>query len=316
MKKKTGANILDWAMLILLVLIWGSSFILMKRGLEHYSYNQLALLRISFAFIFLVPFAVRSLKKLNLKKLWQIGLVGIVGNGIPAFLFAKAQTGIDSSLAGILNSLTPLFTLVVGILFFGYQAKWINIAGVFIALAGTVGLMSISGHKTLDFNFSFGIYVIIATLLYAINLNIIKKYLDDTDSVTITSFAFVIIGIPSLLLLFMFTDFTHIITTQPGAVAGLGYITILGVVGSGLAVILYNRLIKTSGTLFAASVTYLMPLIALMWGIADGELFESIYLLWIALILLGVFLVNQSKNRSQIPAFNKRKNNNIKGSGF
>lgn len=299
MKKKSGTTFIDWCILLALVLTWGSSFILMKRGLEHYSHTQLAMLRISIACIFLLPFAIRSIKKINRKKLGYIALVGVIGNGIPAFLFAKAQTGIDSSLAGILNSLTPLFALVVGMMFFKFKAKWLNIFGVFIGLAGTIGLMSISGHKSLDFNFSYGIYVMIATLLYAINLNIVKKYLKDTDSITITAFAFLIIGIPVLFFLFLATDFTTVLATKPGALEGLGYIAILGVFGSGIALMLYNKLIKTSGVLFAASVTYLMPVVALFWGIIDGEIFEPVYLLWIAIILLGVFMVNYTFGKTK-----------------
>ncbi|MCK9611325.1 MAG: DMT family transporter [Bacteroidales bacterium] len=285
-------TIIGWLILTTLVLIWGSSFILMKRGLGYFSHIQLALLRISFAFVFLVPFVISSIKKINKKKLGYIALVGIIGNGIPAFLFAKAQTGIDSSLAGVLNSLTPLFTLLVGMMFFSYKARWVNIGGVFIALAGTIGLMSISGNKSLDFNFSYGIYVIIATLLYAININIVKRYLEDTDAVTITSFAFLIIGIPAVTVLFLFTDFVPSLTASPKAWQGLGYIALLGIFGSGLALILYNQLIKNSGVLFAASVTYLIPVVAVFWGIADEEVFDPTYILWIAVILLGVFLVN------------------------
>ncbi|HOY31333.1 MAG TPA: DMT family transporter [Bacteroidales bacterium] len=297
-KKKYGATLTNWGILLLLMLVWGSSFILMKRGLEHYSAGQLALLRIAFACIFLFPFAVRSAKKINRKKLLYIAITGIVGNGIPAFLFAKAQTGIDSSLAGILNSLTPLFTLVIGILFFSYQAKWLNIAGVFIGLAGTIGLMSISGHKTLEFNFSYGIYIIIATILYGINLNIVRKYLADTDATTITAFAFLIIGIPVICILFFATNFITLLTKNPGALTGLGYIAILGVVGSGIAVILHNILIKKGGVLFAASITYLIPLVAVFWGVADGEAFEPFYVFWIALILAGVFIANYSNGRN------------------
>lgn len=300
-KKNPNAVLLGWVILLVLVLVWGSSFILMKRGLENYTHIQLGLMRISIACIFLIPFALLSIKKINRKKLAYIALVGIIGNGIPAFLFAKAQTGIDSSLAGILNSLTPLFTLIVGLLFFSYKARWINITGVFIGLAGTVGLMSISGNKTLDFNFRYGIYIMVATVLYAINLNIVKKYLEDTDPVTITAFAFLIIGIPALIVLFFFTDFVLVLTTQAGALEGLGYIAILGIFGSGLAVILHNKLIKTSGVLFAASVTYMIPVVAVLWGIADGEAFEPVYLFWIALILLGIFMVNRLEGKNKLP---------------
>jgi len=223
-----------------------------------------------------------------------MAIVGIVGNGIPAFLFTKAETGIDSSLAGILNSLTPLFTLIVGLLFFQSKTKWYNVLGVIIGLGGTVGLMSVSGNKTLEFNFSYGIYVIVATLLYAINLNFVKRNLKEVDAITITSFAFLTIGIPSLIYLFASTDFITVLHTKPNAYVSLVYVAILGIFGSAIAVILYNKLIKTSGVLFAASVTYMMPIVAVFWGIADGEKFELVYVLWIIIILMGVFLVNYS----------------------
>lgn len=293
MSSKTNSTWLSWAILLFLVLVWGSSFILMKKSLNYFSHQHLALLRISVTSVFLLPFAMASLKKVTLKKLGQMAIVGIVGNGIPAFLFAKAQTGIDSSFAGILNSITPLFTLLVGVAFFRLKTRWINIAGIFIALAGTTGLMSISGNHSLQFNFSYGVYIVLATLLYAINLNFIKNFLASTDAVTITSFAFLCIGIPAIVYLLAATDFVVVMKTHSGIWTGMGYIALLSVFGSGVAVILYNKLIKDSGVLFAASVTYMMPVVAAMWGIIDGELFEPVYLLWIGLILLGVFMVNQ-----------------------
>jgi drug/metabolite transporter (DMT)-like permease len=300
MKSKISIVFINWAILVTLVLVWGSSFILMKRGLEHYTHQQLALLRISITFLFLLPFAIKSIYKVNAKKLGLMAIVGIIGNGIPAFLFAKAQTGIDSSLAGILNSVTPLFALIIGVVFFKSKAKWYNVLGVFLGLAGTVGLMSVSGGKSLEFNFGYGIYIVIATLLYAINLNVVKSFLKDTDAVTITSYAFLTIGIPALIYLLSMTDFVTVIRTRPDALEGLGYIAILGIFGSAIAVILYNKLIKTSGVLFAASVTYMMPIVAVFWGIADGENFELIYVLWITVILLGVFLVNYTFHKETI----------------
>jgi len=297
MKAKTGGVFINWAILSILVLVWGSSFILMKKGLEEYSYQQVALLRLSITCLFLLPFVINSIKKVNAKKLGLMAIVGIVGNGIPAFLFTKAETGIDSSLAGILNSLTPLFALIIGLLFFKSKTKWYNVLGVIIGLGGTVGLMSVSGSKSLEFNFSYGIYVIIATLLYAINLNVLKRFLKEVDAITITAYAFLTIGLPSLVYLFAATDFVAVIQTRPHACEGLGYIAILGIFGSAIAVILYNRLIKTSGVLFAASVTYMMPIVAVFWGIVDGERFEPVYAIWILIILMGVFLVNYTFNK-------------------
>ena len=139
--------------------------------------------------------------------------------------------------------------------------------------------------------------MIIATFLYAINLNVLKRFLKEVDAITITAYAFLTIGLPSLVYLFAATDFVAVIQTRPHACEGLGYIAILGIFGSAIAVILYNRLIKTSGVLFAASVTYMMPIVAVFWGIVDGERFEPVYVIWILIILMGVFLVNYTFNK-------------------
>jgi drug/metabolite transporter (DMT)-like permease len=156
-----------------------------------------------------MPLAITRLRHLSGREWKYLALVGIIGSGFPAFLFAKAQTGIDSSLAGILNSLTPLFTLVVGMGFFAFRTKWYNIAGVLLGLAGAIGLISISGGKGFEFNIQYAVYVVIATICYATNVNIIKYRLKETDAVTITSLSFFIIGLPVLLYLFLFTDFSN-----------------------------------------------------------------------------------------------------------
>jgi drug/metabolite transporter (DMT)-like permease len=283
---------LQWAILLLLVMTWGSSFILMKKGLLVFSALQVGAMRMGMTFLFLLPFMFLRIKKIRLKQWYMFLICGLIGNGIPAFLFAYAQTGIDSSLSGILNSLTPLFTMILGMLFFGYRGKWYNIAGVFIALAGATGLMAVSGKGDLSLNFSFGIFIVIATLCYAININLIKKYFTDTDAISITTYAIGSIGIPALLFLFLGTDFTVRVQSLPGAGHALLMIAILSIVGTGLAMMLYNYLIKISNVVFVASVTYLMPVVAIFWGVTDGEAFSPFNILWISLVLLGVGLVN------------------------
>ncbi len=288
------SKFLPWIILLTLVIVWGSSFILMKRGLEVFSSTEVGAMRISITFIFLFPFFLRNFKTVERKHWKLIALSGLLGNGIPAFLFAKAQTGIDSSLAGILNSLSPLFTLIVGISFFNQKTKWFNVAGVFIGLIGAIGLLAISGKANFNSNFSYGIYIIIATILYSVNINIIKKYLTGINSVTFTSFAFFCIGVPATIYLFS-TDFIFRLQTNEKGTESFIYIIILAVLGTALAGVAYNYLIKISSVLFAASVTYMIPVIALLWGIFDGEQFKITYVVWIALILLGVFLVNIKK---------------------
>lgn len=283
---------LAWLILIALVFTWGSSFILMKIGLTVFPPMQLGALRISLVFIFLIPFLVVRFRKVK-RRQWHIFLIsGMVGSGIPAFLFAYAQSGIDSSLSGILNSLTPLFTMLIGMWFFRYKGAWYNVVGVFIGLAGAVGLMAASGGGDLAFNFSYAWYVILATLCYAVNINLVKTYLKDTDAISITTYGVGSVGIPCLVYLLAFTDFIPRMLHHPDAWYGLSIVNILAVVGTGLALMLYNYMIKISNVVFAASVTYLMPVVAIFWGVLDDEVFRLINILYIALVLLGVFLVN------------------------
>ncbi len=287
--------IIAWSILAGLALIWGSSFILIKRGLEFFSSTEVGALRISITFLALSPFAVTRIRKLKWREWKYLALVGLIGSGFPAFLFAKAQTGIDSSLAGILNSLTPLFTLIIGVSFFSLKTRWFNIAGVLVGLAGAIGLISISGGRTFEFNFQYAVYIIIATVCYATNVNVVKYKLRDIDALTITVFSFFTIGLPVLIYLLLFTDFIRQISDEPEALKGLGYISILAVVGTGLALVAFNKLVKLASPVFAASVTYLIPIVAVSWGTIDGERMSPLSFIWMAVILLGIFLVNKKK---------------------
>lgn len=289
-----------WLILILLGLTWGSSFILMKKGLLVYSSSEVGALRIVISFLFLLPFALARLKNIKPRTLLILLLAGILGNGAPAFLFAKAQTVIDSSVAGILNSLTPLFTVLVGIIAFKLKLRWFNFLGVAIGMAGAMGLLAVSGSGEFSFKFSYAIYVIIATLLYAINVNIIKTYLKDVDSIGIVALSFMLIGLPVLIYLFTFTDFTLKLSNHPQALTGLGYVAILAIGGTALALMLFNKLLKMTDPVFASSVTYLIPIIAVLWGFLDGEKLGWSYLLWVLLVLTGIILVS-AKHPSRLP---------------
>jgi drug/metabolite transporter (DMT)-like permease len=185
--------------------------------------------------------------------------------------------------------------MLFGLSFFSLKPKWFNIAGVLIGLTGAIGLISISGGKGFEFNFQYSVYIIIATICYALNVNIVKFKLKDTDALTITAFSFFTIGLPILLYLFIFTGFLSKISNQPETLKGLGYISILAVVGTGLALIAFNKLVKLASPVFAASVTYLIPIVAVIWGAIDAERMESRSYLWMGVILLGIFLVNKKK---------------------
>ena len=289
---------LPWLILFALALTWGSSFILIKRGLEVFSAGEVGALRTTIAWLFLLPFALRRMRGYGPKQWMLFGVVGTVGSLIPAFLFAAAQTGIDSSLAGILNSLTPLFTLLIGLLFFRTKPAWFNILGVFLGLAGAIGLVYVSGAGNFTVNMGYAAFVIIAALCYAVNVNTIKAFLQEVDSVTITSLAFFTVGPIALAYLLLFTPFTITLATNPDALSGMGYIAILAIVGTGLALMIFNKLILMTSAVFASSVTYVVPVVAVLWGIADGEHFKPGFLFWILMVIFGVLMVNTSSLRN------------------
>lgn len=293
--KLTSSKFFPWISLLILVLIWGSSFILIKRGLEVYSSVEVGAIRIFVSFVVLLPFAIRSIGKMPWNKIKYIIIIGVIGTGVPAFLFAKAQTHIDSSLAGILNSLTPLFTLVMGLVFFKQKTTWINAVGIFMGLIGAAGLIHSTSNGAFEFHFSFAIYVIMATLLYAIQSNMIKYYLNDVNPITIASLGFFFMGVPVSILLFFFSDFPTRIVSHPDGITAFAYVAVLGIFASAIAISLYNRLVQTTSAIFASSVTYFVPILALFWGINDGEKIPLIAFVYILVILLGVLLVNKNK---------------------
>lgn len=287
----------EWAALIVLMLVWGSSFILIKKGLVSFNSLELGALRISISFLVLSPFAFRRLSRISITKWRYFIMAGVFGNGIPPFLFAKAQTVIDSYLAGVLNSLTPLFTLLAGLLLFGTKTRWLNVLGVVVGLIGAIGLLTFVHDPELGNGVWYGLLVVIAAFCYALNMNIIKTYLVGYDALTITSVVFFIIGWPALIFLFAGTGFVSTMATHPESWKSLGYIALLAIVGTAASMVLANWLIKRTSALFASTVTYLMPVISILWGIADGESFLPIYLFWIIMILIGVYLANRQKSK-------------------
>lgn len=286
-------------------MVWGSSFILIKRSLDFFNAIEVGIMRITITFLFLTPFALYRLKKINSRDRNFLIISGFVGNFIPAFMFSIAQTGLNSSLAGILNSLTPLFTLLLGLFFFRIKGTLFNILGVIIGLTGAIGLIySSSGDAGFIFNIKYASLIVIATICYAFNVNFIKSFLKDTDAITITALSFFYIGIPSLIYVLAFSDIPNKLINDSGSLLGLGYLSILSIVGTGIAMIAFNKLIKISSPVFASSVTYIIPVIAILWGIIDGEIFKLQYLIWFCLILIGVLLVN-SKSLNTLIMRNK-----------
>ena len=283
-------SIKNYVVLVLLAIIWGSSFILMKRGLDVYSYTQVAALRLFIAFLSLTPFLLKAVKVVKKKHFLPIVVMALFGNGIPAFLFTKAQTQLDSSLVGILNSLVPLFTLLLGIYFFRTRPTKTNIVGIVIGLCGAVFLTYVTMDGGVEIN-NYVYLVVLATVMYAISINVIKKYLYDLDALSVSTLAFLIIGPFSAVYIFN-TDFLALSKSSEG-IEALLYIVLLAVVGTSLAVVMFNQLISRSSAIFASSVTYLIPIIAIFWGIFDGEKVTLTHLLSVVIILGGVYLVNK-----------------------
>lgn len=290
-------TLFSWVILVSLALVWGSSFILIKKSLLYFNATEVGLLRVVLSFLFLLPIALYHVRTISTKHFLYLTLSGIVGSLFPALLFAKAQTVIDSGLAGTLNSLTPLFTLLLGLLFFRLQTKWYNILGVFIAMVGAMALIYVSSDSGFTFNFKYAMLVILATICYAFNVNFIKVFLKELKSLVITTFSFFYIGVPLTAYVIFFSDIPNKLITDSTTHAGLGYLLVLSIAGTGLALIFFNKLIKISSPVFASSVTYLIPLVATIWALIDGETFHWLYFICFLLILSGIFLVNASPYR-------------------
>ena len=285
-----NSNVANWSIMILLAFIWGSSFILMKKGLHIFSYTQVADLRMSLAWLSLLPLVWSQLKKTPAHFWIPLAVVGLFGNGIPAFLFTKAQTQLDSSLTGILNALVPLFTLLIAVFVFKIKVKWYNILGILIGLTGAIWL--VAGDGVVMKNAHYAWFVVVATICYAISLNTIKNYLGELNPIHITGLAFFFVGPPTLIHLFS-TDFLEIMNTQEKAWSALGYIFILAVIGTSMAVAIFNKLVARTTAIFASSVTYLIPIFAIMWGVIDGEQIALQHILGTAIIFAGIYLVNK-----------------------
>ncbi len=280
-------------LMIILALIWGSSFILIKQGLKVFAPDQVGALRVTSAFLFLLPVALVRLKELKSKHYGILFLSGMLGIFVPAFLFSFAQTRMSSSVAGIMNTLTPMFTMLIGVMFFAQRFRVIAIVGIVLSFSGA-GLLILAreGGQVTGINF-YALLIVLACICYGVNLNYIKFKIADLRALTITSISVMMIGPFALIYLLGFTDFTTQLQTAPGGWEAFGYIVLLGVMSTSIATFLFNRLVKISTPLFASSVTYIIPIVAVMWGMLDNEkLYFGHYMGMIA-IVAGVYLANR-----------------------
>lgn len=282
-----------WLLLIILALIWGSSFILMKKALIGLSPVQVGALRIIFTALTLFTVGLKNILAVTKKQWLYISITAFIGTFFPAFLFAYAVDSIDSSIVSILNSLTPLNTLLIGALFFQYSFLRKQFLGVIIGLIGASMLILKGSDLNPDQNYFYALFIVVASIGYAFNVNILKKHLDDVSALTITTGNFIVIFIPALIVLYT-TDFFDLEYIE-SARTSMYYLVLLAVFGTAMAKTFFNKLVQVSSPIFSSSVTYLIPIVAIFWGVLDGERIHFDQFFAGSLILLGVYLTNKGK---------------------
>ena len=289
----SSPGLTSWLLLVILALVWGSSFILIKKSLLTFSPSEIGTLRMFIAFIGLMPFALPVIRKIERKKLPILFLVGLVGSLLPAILFAIAQTQLESAITGVINAMTPVFVLLIGSIFFHHKIKTVSAFGIAIGFIGCSFIMLGGANFDLSGVNLYALFVIAATVMYGTSVNLIKHYLTDIRSLHITAVSFTLVSPISLLYLIFATDFLDKISTSPEFLSGLTYISTLALIGTAMALVIFNKLVKTASPIFASSVTYVIPIVAIGWGVLDGEVLNVFQIIGIGIVLLGVYLANK-----------------------
>lgn len=282
-------------LLIALSLIWGTSFILIKQGLKVFSPDEVGAVRVAAAFLFLAPLALVHLKELKGTDYLKLFISGMLAVFIPAFLFAMAQTHLNSSLAGILNTLSPIWTMIIGAVVFSQRFRGWAIFGSAISFAGCIVLAMARAEGGLGAFNSYALLIVLACACYGLNLNFIKFKIPSLPPMTIISVSLLLIAPLAYVYLFGVSGFTHKLVHTEGAWRALGFIVILGLMSTAVANLLFYKLLRLSSPLFASSVTYVMPLVSVMWGVVDGEVLVAGHFAGMTLILGGVYLANWKK---------------------
>ncbi|MBK8515708.1 MAG: DMT family transporter [Saprospiraceae bacterium] len=292
MEQQSKIDNTSWGILIFLSLLWGCSFILIKKSLIAFDPVQLGCLRISISFLAFIPILCWHRKKIEWKKWPRFLAVGLTGNAIPAFLFAFAQTHISSSMAGLLNSLTPIWALVVGIVIFKLRFKKSNLIGVVLGFIGATTLILLGNNNSIDSNSWYGLLIVIATICYGSSVNMVQAYFSYLKPVIISSMSFAMLGIPALIWLST-TDFITVLQSDNKALYSLGAVIILSLLGTVMASVLFYNLVQRTSAVFGSTVTYMMPIVALGWGFADGEVITALHFVGMATILIGVYITKK-----------------------
>lgn len=285
-----------WVLLIFIALTWGSSFILIKKSLLAFNPYQIGAFRVAVSGILLAAIGIPAIRQMDKETFFWVALTGFFGNFLPMFLFPLAQTHVSSSLAGILDSLVPVFVLVLGFILFKVKSTKLQIVGAVIGFMGAALLMYFSSERAGESQLFYSFLVVLATAFYAIAALIIKERLNHVRSKHLSGAVFTIWMVPSFFILF-FSDFFGQLQNDPATLEPLGYLSILTVMGTAVAIMLYYKLIQITSPVFASSVTYLLPLIAVIWGLLDGEKFTLWYVIGGILILWGIYLIREKKTK-------------------
>ncbi len=286
---------LAWILLFVLALIWGSSFILIKKGLVGLTPYELGSLRIVAATLFLLPSALKRFSTVDKKSYPFLISVGLLGSLVPSFLFAVAQTRIESSITGVINGLTPIFTILVGLLIYKVKQEPKVFLGILVGFVGTAVLISAGkGMELAGFNV-YALLVVLATICYGTNLNFIKFHLGHLKAITVTSASLIFVGPLAATHLFGFTDFLSKLTSVAETPISTFYVVILGIFGTAIALIIFNKVLQMTDALFASSVTYLIPIIAVIWGVLDGESLYPMHYLGMIAVGVGVYIANSNR---------------------
>lgn len=293
-------GIRKWGTLIILSIIWGSSYILIKKGLTGLTPIQLGSLRVIVTTILIAPIGYQKIKKIPKEKLKWVAFSAFVGSFLPAYLFAFAETEISSSVTAVMVSLTPLFTLLISVIVFGEELLRKQVLGVIV---GFLGIIVLINNELLESSFSllYVMFVIIAAFCYAINANVLKYKLPNIPALGIVFMSFLFMFIPAFIIL-CFSDFPFVdFASNPLIIESIIYIIILALFGTAIAKVLYIKLLAISTPVFSVSTTYLMPIIAIFWGLLDGESFQPIQFIGTLIILMGVYLVTKKKAPKRMP---------------
>ena len=284
-----------WFYLIILSLIWGSSFILIKKSLVGLNSFQVASLRIIFAAIVIFLYSRNALKKIP-KQSWKwILITAYSGTFFPVYLISYGQTEIESGLASIITTLTPINTLILGLIFFGLSSTRKQLIGLLIGLGGAILLIYEASETNYNINIYYSIFVYMTTVGYAASVNLIKNYLTNISPEAVTAGIFISITPPAVIVLFL-SDFSSLNLAKPEVFSSILFVFILGVFGSAIAQTLFNKFVKIASSLFASAVTYTMPIVAILWALIDGESLTLMQFFATAIILAGVYMVNRKSS--------------------